>query len=120
MRVPNLLRRRLRRCRTLLHRLTAAVRSRLGLPDPVDAARVDRFPFVRDGLEGQIVADNLHEHETVALIPAFRCQVCLREVARSQLRGVAECEIGDALLRLDPLVEMFVSAQHDVHAVLQE
>ena len=47
----------------------------------MDRARINRGPLIRDRLEVEVVANNLHQDERVASIEALLGQVGLQNVA---------------------------------------
>src|SRR5687768_3648287 len=102
------------------NRLGRASWGRLGLADALDAASVERHSLVADRLKEELVADDLHEHERIFAIVAVEGQLRFPQVALPQLSRRANDEVGDAFLRLDALVEVLVSGDHDVDAMFDE
>ena len=94
--------------------------SRLRLP-PRDHARVDHFPGARDRVEVQLVAVDLRDQERLLVSNADRREAgAAIDVSLPQLAARSDDEVGDALLRLDPLVDVVVSREDDADAVLEE
>ena len=84
-------------------------------------ARVDDRAALGDGVEGQVVAVDLHQHEgLLGVVPGRGQRRSLAQVAVAQLTRRALHEILDPVLRLDPLVGVVVPAQHQADVVLHE
>src|SRR5688572_11409242 len=85
-----------------------------------DGARIDAFAAARQGLEVHRLAVDLHEHERVVGVETKGRHSGLLYVAGAQLGGAAGGEVMDALLRLQPFVEMFMALEDDAHAMFLE
>src|SRR6185503_13680672 len=85
-----------------------------------DRAGVDGRPRARDRLEEELVASHFDQHEGVVLVEIGGRQARGVRVAPPQLAARAGDEVGDALLRLDALVDVVVPREDDVDAVLDE
>ena len=84
-------------------------------------ARVDGLALAGDYLERHLVAGNLCCHERQVGVEALRGDARAPvDVPRSKLAARPDDEVGDALLGLDPLVEVVVPGEHDAHVVFQE
>src|SRR5687767_5211975 len=103
LRRPWLYRRRLRLRDDRLRRLVLVRSSRA---DAANAASVERRAFAADRLKIQFLAHDLDQHEGVVRIVAVDGQVRLSQVALPQLRRRSDDEVGHAILRLEPLVEV--------------
>ena len=88
---------------------------------PADLAGVDALAATRNGLEPHHVAVDLDEHEALFGIEALGGhRRRADDVAGAQLGRAAGREVVDALLRLEPLVEVLVAGEDDVEVVLDE
>ena len=87
---------------------------------PADHARVHGAPVREIVWKEHLVAGDLHQHERLVLIEAGGGHRRRLQVALAQLPARALDEIGDALLRLDPLVDVLVAREHDADAVPHE
>ena len=86
-----------------------------------DFAGVDALAAPRDGLEAHHVAVDLDQHEALSVSkPLAVSAELLDDVAGAQLGRAAGGEVVDALLRLEPLVEVLVAGEDDVEVVLDE
>ncbi len=67
-----------------------------------------------------LVAGNLDEHERLILIEARRGNVRFLEITFAELAARTCHEVVDPPLWLEPFVDVVVTGEHDVHAVLHE
>src|SRR6187200_3484699 len=81
---------------------------------------VDWLAVARQDLELHGVFPELGEYEGEVGVEAGSGQRSLPDVPLTQLGRTTFDEVVDPVLRLDALVEVFVSGEHDVHAVLDE
>ena len=92
----------------------------LRLPSLNDAG-VDDLADLGDRVEVELVAVDLGGEERVIGVEADLRQAALPvDVAPTELPAGSGDEVDDALLRLDPLVEVIVTGEHDADARLQK
>ena len=83
-------------------------------------AAIDDAAVQRDGLKREPVAGDLDEHEGPVFGEGCGRHRRWRHAAPPQLPAGSFDEVGDALLRLDALVEVLVPGEDDVHAVADQ
>ena len=86
----------------------------------LDDARVDDLAGSGDGLEVHAGAGDLHQHEALILIEVGGGLLRRAHVAPPQLPPCARDEIDNAALRLQTFVDVIVTLEHDVDAMLDE
>ena len=75
----------------------------------------------RNRLEEEVIADDLDERERpIGIEPLRRHRRIVADVASTQFCGPALNHVDDALLWLEPLVEVLVTGEDHVHTVLEE
>ena len=72
------------------------------------------------GVEGQLVAVDLHQQERPRRLPNAVSGEPLRRCRRAAACPPIRRRSDDAVLRLDPLVEVIVAGEHDADTVLDE
>ena len=77
--------------------------------NPRQLAGINGFAAARNRLEVQLVACNLHQHETLVCIKAFHALPGLAKVMRHQLAGIAQNKVVDIIFRLDSLVHVLMA-----------
>ena len=83
-------------------------------------ARVGRLAGARDRLEVQTVTNDLNQHEVKVGVETLRDELGRPSVASTKRSGAARNEIQHALLRSHPLVQVLVTGEDDVDAVIDE
>src|SRR6266566_3494397 len=78
---------------------------------------IDRRAGARDGLERELVAVDLHQHEALILIECLRGHGGASGVSLSQLSPCSLDEVVDPLLRCKTFVNVVVARKGDVDAV---
>src|SRR5262249_2420384 len=102
---------------TLQHRSPRSSRFP-GLLRAPNATGINGRALPGDHLKKHVVTGNFAEHERIVLVETLLCELCLCDVTFAQLSARADDEIVNSLLRFNPLVEMFVTIQDNVDAVL--
>ena len=82
-----------------------------------DSSGINNRALPRDDAEAHIVPGNFGEHENVVGIETLAGEFGLTDVPFAKLGAGSDDEIVNTHLRLDPLVEVFMSRQDDVDAV---
>src|SRR5262245_19266930 len=90
------------------------------VPWPADLARVDDPAAPGPSFEMEVVSRDLDEREGVVLIEVRGGEARWPNVPPAELTARSVDEIRNALLRLDPLVDVVVAREHDVDTVLDE
>src|SRR5258706_10850878 len=86
----------------------------------MDDAGIDGRASSRDGLKEELVARHLDQHEAAILIELRRRKIRSPYVALPQLAAGTRHEVRDALLRLDAFIDVVVTGEDHVDAVLDE
>src|SRR5687768_5794656 len=89
---------------------------RSSLLAPPDDPRVDRGSAARDGLKEQLGAAHLHQHETSILVERSGSGGGGGDAALALTAGAGD-KVGDALLRVQPFVDVIVAREHHVHSM---
>src|SRR5687767_10542235 len=86
----------------------------------VKNTRIDDRTGSGNGAEGQLRPGDRRDEKGLILIEPSRGDRRRGQATLPELAARADDEVRDALLRLDPLVDVFVAREHDVDAVIDE